>query len=97
MEKEIASINGSQTAKVLALMTFLVFLLILIPIALIMFAAGGTTGGKQSSNFFIMGIIYLVMPIFYLPIMYIFVRLYCWIYNKVAGRFGGIRFTVADL
>jgi hypothetical protein len=97
LEKEIAAIHGSQTAKVLAILTFLVLLLILVPIALIMFIASATTGGKESSNFLIMGLIYFLMPLIYLPIIYIFLRLYCWIYNKVAARFGGIRFSVKDL
>jgi hypothetical protein len=97
LEKEIAAIHGSQTAKVLAILTFLVLVLILVPIALIMFIAGWTTSGKESSNFIILGIIYFLMPLIYLPIIYIFLRLYCWIYNKVAARFGGIRFTVKDL
>ena len=93
MEKEIEAIHGSQTAKVLTILTFLVLLLILVPVALIMFIASGTTSGKESSNFLILGIIYFLMPLIYLPIMYIFIRFYCWIYNKVAARFGGIRFT----
>ncbi len=54
-------------------------------------------GGREASKFMVMGIVYLVMPLIYLPIMYIFIRLYCWLYNKVAARFGGIRFTLTDL
>lgn len=97
MEKEIAAIHGSQTAKVLAILTSLVLLLIFIPVALIMFIASGMTGSKESGKFLVLGIIYLLMPLIYLPLMYIFIRLYCWIYNKVAARFGGIRFTLTDL
>lgn len=97
MEKEIAAIHGSQTAKVLAILTSLVFLLIFVPIALILFIAGWTTGGKEGSRFLFLGIVYLLMPLIYLPLMYIFIRLYCWLYNKVAAKFGGIRFTLTDL
>ena len=97
MEKEIAVIHGSQTAKVLAILTSAVFVLIFVPVAVIMFIAGGTMGGREASKFMVMGIVYLVMPLIYLPIMYIFIRLYCWLYNKVAARFGGIRFTLTDL
>ena len=97
MEKEITAIHGSQTAKVLAILTSVVLVLIFVPVALIMFIAGGTTGGREASKFMMMGIIYLLMPLIYLPLMYIFIRLYCWLYNKVAARFGGIRFTLADL
>jgi hypothetical protein len=74
-----------------------VFLLIFVPIALILFIAGWTTGGKEGSRFLLLGIVYLLMPLIYLPLMYIFIRLYCWLYNKVAARFGGIRFTLTDL
>lgn len=97
MEKEITAIHGSQTAKVLAILTSVVLVLIFVPVALIMFIAGGTTGGREASKFMMMGIIYLLMPLIYLPLMYIFIRLYCWLYNKLAVRFGGIRFTLADL
>jgi membrane protein YdbS with pleckstrin-like domain len=97
LEKEIAAIHGSQTAKVLAILTSLVFLLIFVPIALILFIAGWTTGGKEGSRFLFLGIVYLLMPMIYLPLMYIFIRLYCWLYNKMAARFGGIRFTLTDL
>ena len=97
LEKEIEAIHGSQTAKVLTILTFLVMLLIFVPMALIMFTAGWTTGGKEGSKFLYLGIFYLLMPLIYLPLMYVFLRLYCWIYNKVAARFGGIRFTVKDL
>ncbi len=97
MEKEIAAIHGSQTAKVLAILTSFVCLVIFVPIALILFIAGWTTGGKEGSRFIFLGIVYLLMPLIYLPLMYIFIRLYCWLYNKVAARFGGIRFTLTDL
>jgi hypothetical protein len=97
LEKEIAAIHGSQTAKVLAILTSLVFLLIFVPIALILFIAGWTTGGNEGSRFLFLGIVYLLMPLIYLPLMYIFIRLYCWLYNKVAARFGDIRVTLTDL
>jgi len=96
LEKEIAAIHGSQTAKVLAILTSLVCLVIFVPIALILFIAGWTTGGKEGSRFIFLGIVYLLMPLIYLPLMYIFIRLYCWLYNKVAAKFGGIRFTLTD-
>jgi len=51
LEKEIAAIHGSQTAKVLAILTSLVFLLIFVNIALILFIVGWTTGGKEGSGF----------------------------------------------
>ena len=97
MEKALTAIHGKQTAKVLAILTFFSLLLILVPVAVIMFIAGTTTGGKEVSKFITMGVIYLVMPLIYLPLMYILIRLYSWIYNKVAARFGGIRFTLEDL
>jgi hypothetical protein len=62
-----------------------------------MFIAGSTTGGKEGSKLGFLGIIYLFTPLIYLPLMFIFIPLYCWLYNKIAARFGGIRFTLEDL
>jgi hypothetical protein len=97
LEKEITAIHGRQTAKVLAILTSTVLVLIFVPLAAIMFIAGSTMGGKEAGKFMVLGIVYLMMPLIYLPLMYLFIRLYCWLYNKVAARFGGIRFTLADL
>jgi hypothetical protein len=97
MEKELAAIHGAQTSKIMAILTFIAMLLILVPVALIMFIAGLTTGGKEGTKYLILGIVYLVMPLIYLPLMYLFIRIYCWTYNKTAQRFGGIRFTLEDI
>jgi uncharacterized BrkB/YihY/UPF0761 family membrane protein len=97
MEKELTAIHGRQTAKILAILTSVVLLVIFFPVAVIMFTAGATTGGKEGSKFLFLGVIYLVMPLIYLPLMYFFIRLYCWLYNKIAARYGGIRFTLEDL
>jgi hypothetical protein len=96
LEKEITAIHGRQTAKVLAILTSVVLVLIFVPVALIMFIAAKTTAGREANKFMALGIVYLMMPLIYLPLMYIFMRLYCWLYNKVAARFGGIRFTLED-
>jgi hypothetical protein len=71
--------------------------LILVPVAGVMFVAGWTTGGKEGSSFLLLGVVYLLMPLVYLPLMYLFVRIYSWLYNKVAARFGGIRFTLEEV
>lgn len=97
MDKELKAIHGKQTAKVLAILTFVLIAVILVPVAVIMLIAGAATGGREGAKLIGMGVIYLIMPIIYFPLMYVLIRLYSWIYNKVAARFGGIRFTLEDL
>ena len=97
MEKELRSLNGSQTAKITALVTFFFMLLFLVPVSLIFFIAAAVSGGQKAAASALMGVIYLLMPLLYLVLVYLFMRLYCWLYNKVAAKFGGIRFTLADL
>jgi hypothetical protein len=97
MEKELVAIHGPQTAKVSALFIFFFMLLILVPIAIITFLIGIASAGEGRTNLLIMGVIYLVLPLVYLPLMYFVIRIHCWMYNKVAKKFGGIRFTLAEV
>lgn len=41
------------------------------------------------------GVIFLLMPVLMVVFGYLFVALSCWIYNKVAGKIGGIEFELS--
>lgn len=97
MDKEITAFHGPQTAKVVAILTFFFLLLILVPVGLVMLVVGASSGGQEGSKLLVMGVVYMVLPLLYLLLTYALVRLYCWAYNKVAARFGGLRFNLEEV
>lgn len=92
MKKEIKSIDGKQTAKVVAITgawCSLIFTLIGIVMLIL-----GITGEDEVIKF--TGMFYILMPLWYLVLVYVFSRLTYWIYNKVAKEFGGITVELED-
>lgn len=85
MKKEIKSIDGKQTAKVIAI-TGAWFSLIFTIVGIIMLVLG-ISGGDEVLKF--TGMLYVLMPLWYLILVYLFSRVVYWIYNKVAKEFGG--------
>lgn len=92
MKKEIKSIDGKQTAKVIAI-TGAWFSLIFTVIGIVMLIFG-ITGKDEVMKF--TGMFYILMPLWYLVLVYIFSRLVYWIYNKVAKEFGGAVVELED-
>jgi Ca2+/Na+ antiporter len=90
MKKEIKSINGKQTAKVVAI-TGAWFSLIFTIVGIVMLIAG-ISSGNEAIKF--SGMFYILMPFCYLILVYLFSRLLYYVYNKVAAKFGG---AVVDL
>lgn len=93
MKKEITSINGKQTAKVVAI-TGAWFSLIFTIVGIVMLIAG-ISGGNEAMKF--TGMLYVLMPFFYLILVYLFSRLLYFIYNKVAAKFGGAIVDLEDV
>ena len=89
MKKQIKRISVAQTSKIIAIL-YVVFSLLysVIGIPMIMF------GGSEMK---VMGFMYLFMPILAGIFGFIFVALGCWVYNLVAGKFGGVEFEVKDI
>ena len=85
MKRQISNISPLQTAKVLAVMYFVIAL----PFMLLMLAMPGPRPP------FFSGLL-LVMPFFYALSGFLFTLFGAWVYNFVAKRIGGIEFTVRD-
>ncbi|MEA3392134.1 MAG: hypothetical protein U9Q91_04055 [Candidatus Marinimicrobia bacterium] len=92
MKKEIVSIDGKQTAKIVAIVGAL-FSFVFTIIGIVMLIVGiNTTDDVLKYT----GILYILMPFWYLILVYMFSRLLYWIYNKVATRFGGVVIELED-
>lgn len=85
MKKQISNISPLQTAKILAVIYFVIAL----PFLLLMLVMPGPKPP------FFSGLL-LVMPFFYALSGFLFTLFGAWVYNFVAKRIGGIEFTVRD-
>ena len=79
-----------QTAKIAAVMYFLISLVFVIPFGLIMIIAGVAQGGKGIAEAFFGGVFLIFMPIVYAVLGFVFVAIGCLFYNLVAKHVGGI-------
>lgn len=77
-----------QTANLAAIVYLVLFAIIFVPIGLIGALVGGVIGGNVSAIFFVL------VPIFYAVVGWLFVALGCLLYNLCAGWIGGIEFTL---
>jgi hypothetical protein len=92
MKKEIVSIDSKQAAKVVAIVGAL-FSLVFSIIGIVMLIIGISAADEILKY---TGMLYVLMPFWYLILVYIFSRLLYWIYNKVAARFGGVVIELED-
>ena len=92
MKKEIVSIDGKQGAKVVAIIS-VIFSLIFSVIGLVMLIIGLIS---KQTNMIYYSITYIIMPVLYLIIVYPTLRLFYWLYNRVAARWGGIIVELKD-
>ena len=89
MKKQIKRISIFQTSKVTAVLYALLgFVYSALGLLMILFGGSGTR---------ILGIVYLFMPIIGSIFGFIFIALSCWVYNRVARRFGGIEFEIENI
>ena len=86
MRKQITNISPLQTAKVLAVLYFVITL----PFLLLMLVMPGSKQPFISSFL-------LVMPFFYALFGFLFTLFGAWVYNFVAKRVGGIEFTTQEV
>jgi len=92
MKKQILNISPLQTAKIMAILWFVLSLPILLFMGLSMFAIPGEKGGAA-----IFGGMMLFIPIFYAIFGFISTLIGAWVYNLLAKRFGGIEYTTQDI
>ena len=85
---QIKKITGHQTAKILAIVLSIVSLIpsifTLIPFLII----------DQIPGFSV--ITFLLFPVMYFVMTYIIVRLFCYIYNRMVEKFGGIEIELNE-
>ena len=81
-----------QTAKVIAI-TGAWFSVIFSAIGIVMLIIGFANADEIYK---FTGMLYILMPLWYLILVYLFSRMVYWIYNKVAKKFGGIIVELND-
>ena len=87
MHKQIVKLAVHQSSKVVAILHFLVGFIYLIPLVLLLYFSTG------DASFF--G--YLILPFVFLVLGYIGYVIIFWLYNLVAGSFGGIEIELSDV
>jgi hypothetical protein len=89
MKKQITSISPFQTAKVMAVLYFVISLpLIVFMVLMFSFMPGAKTPMLSMM---------LALPFFYLIFGFIFTITGAWVYNLVAKWVGGIEFTTSEI
>jgi hypothetical protein len=89
MQYEIRNFNGPQAGKVLALVNFFIGLILAIMVGIGLLL--GISGKDQPGLGFV-----AAMPFFYAIAGYIGARIFVAIYNRVAGRRGGIYLELGE-
>ncbi len=92
MKKEIVSIDSKQTAKVISIAG--AFFSLIFSVVGIVILILGISHKNEILKY--TGMMYVLMPLWYLILVYFFSRLMYWIYNKVAKRFGGAVIDLED-
>ena len=88
MKKQITRISVIQTSKVVALMYALISLLYtVLGLFMVIFGSGAIRAA---------GVLYIFMPVIMIIFGFLFMLLFCWIYNVVAGWVGGVEFNVEE-
>ena len=91
MATQIVAVNPLQAAKVIGVMYFLVGL-IFSPI--VIFVILRDPDSVVSSGIALL--IALILPFIYAIASFTITPIVCWIYNKVAGRIGGLEITIRE-
>lgn len=89
MKKQITNISPVQTAKVFAVLYFVMS----IPVVALMAITAAASPAQARPP---LGFIF-ALPFIYLIFGFIFTVLGAWVYNKVAGWIGGIEYTSHEL
>ncbi len=92
--KRIKRFGILQTAKVAAVIYFLIAAIVMIPVTLISLTFGeeafaGTPFGGVA--------FFVFMPFAYAVFAFIFTALGCWVYNSIANWIGGIEIETEDV
>ncbi len=86
MKHRINRISIHQSSKVVAIVYLSLILLFLIPVGFITFLRGVVAPSEA--------ILYLFAPLLWGAMAYLITALWCWMYNLVTRRVGGVEFSV---
>jgi hypothetical protein len=90
MKKEITKMPLCQNAKITAILSSIASLLFLIPVAIFIYFI------EESFNlYYFYGLI--IFPVFHFVCSYIFMLLFCFIYNFIVKFFGGFVYEYENL
>jgi hypothetical protein len=90
VKKQIASLSPHQSAKVVGILYFVCTL------PFVLFGAFALLFPSSHESSFPFGFMFFA-PVIYGVLGYLFFALFCWVYNQVAKRVGGVEFTVVEL
>jgi hypothetical protein len=91
--RRIKSFNVYQTAKVVAIIYFVIIAIFMIPFGLF-FSILGAAGSDSFPGLPFAGIIFVFLPFVYGGLSFVMTAIGCLLYNFVAGRFGGIEVEI---
>jgi hypothetical protein len=94
MKSQLIRISPLQTAKVSAILYFIMGALFAIPSGLFMMLSVPPEGAEQGGSFGIWMMI--AMPFMYAIMGFILIPICCWVYNITAKWVGGIEFTLQE-
>mgnify|MGYP000962198652 CR=1 FL=1 len=88
-KRRLKKIRVLRTALISALIFFFISLIVFVPMLIITGITGGLPGGMGFGK---AALPIIIMPLLY-PIMgFLMTALWCWLYNVIAQRIGGIEF-----
>lgn len=90
-KRKVKKIGVLQTSLISAIIFFFLSLILVVPMILIMGIAGVFS---DNMGFASGGLIMIFMPIIYAVMAFLMTALWCWMYNVVAKRIGGIEIEV---
>ncbi|HHU99668.1 MAG: hypothetical protein WAR98_04020 [Bacteroidales bacterium] len=90
-KRKVKKIGVLQTSLISAIIFFFISLIVIVPIMLIMGIAGGFSDNME---FAFGGLLFILMPIMYAIMGFLMTALWCWLYNVIAKKIGGIEIEV---
>ena len=91
MRHQVTRVSVLQTSKIIAIL-YALFGLLLVPVGCMVLALGA-----EDSTYTLLGVFYLLGPVLYGVLGFVFTAIGIWIYNLVAGRIGGIEFELKEV
>ena len=87
-----------QTAKVLAIIYLILYAVLMVPAGLFMVIFGAVAGFPTEVPFAFsgLGIILMLLPVFYAVLMFVITAIGCLVYNLLSDKMGGIEVELKE-